>query len=174
MKGFHFHSLTLGYRRINIFACTPEPPFFRRKMKTWYLLLWITVHAVLVDAQIPAVESITIGSDLSTARQCVSYCIAGNYGNLAGCSVNSCYCAPYLRSTINSDVSLCVTGEGGCPDSSDVEAATSVISSYCDKYYAAVGATPSAVPTSAIQDTSINGELDGKFIVRSSIALIIA
>ena len=139
-------------------------------MKTWYLLLWITVHAVLVDAQIPAVESITIASDVSTARQCVYNCIAENN---VQCSVNSCYCAPYIRSSLNSQVSACVTGQE-CPDSSDVGAATSAISSYCDKYYAAVGATPSAVPTSAIQDTSINGELDGKFIVRSSIALIIA
>lgn len=138
----------------------PRPPFSDRKMKTWYLL-WIALHAVLVDAQIPVVESITIASDLSTARYCVSWCIAiSNFG----CSVNSCYCAPYLRSTVNSDVSSCVTGVGSCPDSSDVIAATSAISSYCDKYYAAVGATPSAVPTSAIQDTSINGELDGKLL----------
>lgn len=139
-------------------------------MKTWYLLS-ITLHAVFVDAQIPAVESITIASDVSTARQCVSVCIAENN---VQCSVNSCYCAPYLRSSLNSHVSACVTWQGECPDSSDVDAATSAISSYCDKYYAAVGATPSAVPTSAIQDTSINGELDGKITGRSSIALIIA
>ena len=127
-------------------------------MKNWYLL-WITIPALLVNAQIPVVESITIRSDVSTARGCVSFCIAGNY---AGCSINSCYCAPYIRSTVNSDVSVCVTGIAGCPDSSDVGAATSAISSYCDKYFASVGATPSAVPTSAIQDTSMNGELDEK------------
>ena len=150
-------------------ACTLGPPFSDRKMKTWYLL-WITLHALFVDAQIPAVESITIASDVSTARQCVYNCIAENN---VQCSVNSCYCAPYVRSSLNSKVSACVTWQA-CPDSSDVEAATSAISSYCDKYYAAVGATPSAVPTSAIQDTSINGELEGEVIGRSSIALIIA
>ena len=136
-------------------------------MKTWYLL-WITLHALFVDAQIPAVESITIASDVSTARECVSWCVAENS---VQCSVNSCYCAPYIRSSLNSHVSGCVTQQA-CPDSSDVEAATSAISSYCDKYYAAVGATPSAVPTTAIQDTSTNGELDGKIIGGSSIALI--
>ena len=114
-------------------------------------------------------ESITITDDLSTARKCVSQCLA--YTNF-GCSVNSCYCAPYIRSSINSFISTCVTGD--CPDSSDVEAATSAVSSYCDNYYAAVGSTSAAVPTSAIQDTSTNGELDGKIIGRSSIALIIA
>ena len=138
-------------------------------MKTWYLL-WITLHAFFVDAQIPAVESITIASDVSTARQCVYNCIAEND---VQCSVNSCYCAPYIRPSLNSQVSACVTGEQGCPDSSDVEGATSAISSYCNKYYAAVGATPSAVPTSAIQDTS-NGELCRDISERSSIALIIA
>ena len=128
------------------------------------------LHALFVDAQIPAVESITIASDVSTARGCVGWCI----GEVSvQCSVNSCYCAPYIRSSLNSHVSTCVTGQD-CPDSSDVEAATSAISSYCDKYYAAVGATPSAVPTSAIQDTSINGELDREITGRSSIALIIA
>lgn len=129
----------------------------------------ITLHIVLVYGQIPVVESITIGSDLSTARFCVSWC-AADYK--VGCSVNSCWCAPYLRSSINSAVSSCVTG--WCPDSSDVEAATSAISSYCDKYYAAVGSTPAAVPTSTIQDTSINSKIDGKIIGQSSITLIIA
>ena len=138
-------------------------------MKTWYLL-WITFPAFFVDAQIPAVESITIASDVSTARACVYNCILAND---VQCSVNSCYCAPYVRSSLNSKVSACVTGQE-CPDSSDVEAATSAISSYCDKYFAVVGATPSAVPTSAIQDTSINGKLDREFTGTSSIALIIA
>ena len=160
-----FDSLTLGSR----LACTLELPFFDRKMKTWSLL-WITLYVVLVDAQIPAVESITIASDLSTARYCVSLCIANHS---FGCAVNSCYCASYLRSTINSDISDCVT-YNDCPDSNDVEAATSAISSYCDKYDAAVGSTTAAVPTSAIRDTNINGELDRKMIGRSSIALIIA
>ena len=162
MKGFH--SLTSCSR----FAFALQLHFFDRKMKTRYLL-WITLQAVLVDAQIPVVESITIASDLSTARECVSTC--AGYSSF-GCSVNSCYCAPYIRSSINSYISDCVTGD--CPDSSDVEAATNAVSSYCDKYYAAVGSTPAAVPTSAIQDTSINGELNGKIIGRSSIALIIA
>ena len=125
-------------------------------MKTWYLL-WITLQAVLVDAQIPAVETITIASDLSTERECVRWC--AGYSNF-GCAINSCYCAPYIRHTINSFVSACVTRT--CPDSSDIEAATNAVSSYCNNYYAALGSTPSAAPTSGIQDTSINGELHGK------------
>ena len=124
---------------------------------------------MLVDAQIPVVESITIADDLSTARRCVSWC--AGYSSF-GCSVNSCYCAPYIRHTINSFVSTCVTGT--CPDSSDVEAATNAVSSYCNNYYAVVGATPSAIPTSAIRDTSINGKLHGNIIGRSSMALIMA
>ena len=148
-----FHSLALGSSWISIVTGTLEFHFSDREMKT-RCLLWIILHAVLVGAQILAVESITIASGLSTARYCVTWCAISHFG----CSINSCYCAPYLRSTNDSDISYCVTGS--CLDNSDVEAATSAISSYCDNYYSAVDSTPTAVRTSAIQDTTINGELD--------------